>query len=187
MTLSAPNSQTVTVNYAMQFGSAIAGTDYTPVSGTLSFPPNSIIGQPSPSPSSTITAPARSPQTFTLTLSSPSNATLGAKAHHHQYSGRHRHPPLPRPHRRPPPHRRPRPHLLPRRRSIHVADVQRQRKRWHGDHCGASERSIGPARVGAICHHPRRQRHRRHRLQSASGTLNFRATVCRLHRAHPRR
>jgi hypothetical protein len=34
---------TVTVNYATLFGSAIAGKDYTAVSGTLTFPPNTVV------------------------------------------------------------------------------------------------------------------------------------------------
>ena len=38
--LSKPASETVTVQYATSFGTAIANRDYTPVSGTLTFPPN---------------------------------------------------------------------------------------------------------------------------------------------------
>jgi Carbohydrate binding domain (family 11) len=37
--LSKPSSDPVTVQYATSFGSAIADRDYTPVSGTLTFPP----------------------------------------------------------------------------------------------------------------------------------------------------
>ncbi len=38
--LSKPVSETVTVQYATSFGSAIPNRDFTPVSGTLTFPPN---------------------------------------------------------------------------------------------------------------------------------------------------
>ena len=38
--LSKPSSDPVTVQYATSFGPAIADRDYTPVSGTLTFPPN---------------------------------------------------------------------------------------------------------------------------------------------------
>jgi beta-glucanase (GH16 family) len=38
--LSKPSSDPVTVQYATSFGSAIPDRDYTPVSGTLTFPPN---------------------------------------------------------------------------------------------------------------------------------------------------
>ena len=38
--LSKPSSDPVTVQYATSFGLAIANRDYTPVSGTLTFPPN---------------------------------------------------------------------------------------------------------------------------------------------------
>ena len=38
--LSKPSSDPVTVQYATSFGLAIAGRDYTPTSGTLTFPPN---------------------------------------------------------------------------------------------------------------------------------------------------
>lgn len=38
--LNKPSSEPVTVDYATSFGSAIPNRDYTPVSGTLTFPPN---------------------------------------------------------------------------------------------------------------------------------------------------
>ena len=41
--LSKPSSDPVTVQYATSYGSAIADRDYTPVSGTLTFPPNSTL------------------------------------------------------------------------------------------------------------------------------------------------
>src|SRR5206468_6134901 len=40
VTLSAPSSQTITVNYATANGTAAAGSDYTSVSGTLTFNPS---------------------------------------------------------------------------------------------------------------------------------------------------
>lgn len=41
--LSKPVSETVTVQYATSFGSAIPNRDFTPVSGTLTFPPNTTL------------------------------------------------------------------------------------------------------------------------------------------------
>ena len=41
--LSKPSSVAVTVNYKTSFGSAIANRDYTPVSGTLTFAPNTTL------------------------------------------------------------------------------------------------------------------------------------------------
>src|SRR5215213_5649672 len=41
--LSKPSSESVTVQYATSFGSAIADRDYTPASGTLTFPPNATL------------------------------------------------------------------------------------------------------------------------------------------------
>jgi beta-glucanase (GH16 family) len=41
--LSKPSSDPVTVQYATSFGSAIPNRDYTPVSGTLTFPPNTTL------------------------------------------------------------------------------------------------------------------------------------------------
>ncbi len=68
----------VTVNYSATGGSAAAGQDYTPASGTLSFPPN----QSQESFTVAILANAGSPTTYTtvgLTLSQPTGgATLGA-------------------------------------------------------------------------------------------------------------
>ena len=43
--LSATSSQTVTVNYATRNNSAVAGSDYTATSGTLSFGPGEKIGR----------------------------------------------------------------------------------------------------------------------------------------------
>lgn len=41
--LSKPSADTVTVDYATSFGSAIADRDYIPTSGTLTFPPNTTL------------------------------------------------------------------------------------------------------------------------------------------------
>ena len=74
-TLSAPLTQTVTVNYATSDGTATAPSDYTATSGTLTFSPG-ITTQ-------TVTVPVigdtslESDETFTVTLSSPNGAALG--------------------------------------------------------------------------------------------------------------
>ena len=74
-TLSAASGSAVTVDYATSDGTAIAGSDYTAVTGTLTFPPSITV--------QTFTVPitddlAYDPaETITLTLSSPSNAGLG--------------------------------------------------------------------------------------------------------------
>lgn len=73
--LSRPSSQTVSVNYATVAGTATAGTDFTSVSGTISFAP----GQTSAQVSVPIQDPRASGQlaeNFTLVLSSPVNATI---------------------------------------------------------------------------------------------------------------
>jgi hypothetical protein len=74
VTLSAASASTVTVNYATSNGSAIAGTDYTGGSGTLTFAPGTltqtftvqIFGDTTVEPN----------ETFNITLSSPINATI---------------------------------------------------------------------------------------------------------------
>ena len=72
--LSAPFAEPVTVNYATADGTAVAGTNYTATSGTLTFPAG-ITTQ-------TIRVPLldsgsqTTPLTFTLTLSNPEGATL---------------------------------------------------------------------------------------------------------------
>jgi len=71
-----PSSGAITVNYASANGTATAGTDYTAVSGTLSWTDND------PVPTKTITVPLNtasvfsSTRTFTVALSSPTG-TLG--------------------------------------------------------------------------------------------------------------
>lgn len=74
VTLSSPQTSTVKVNYATSNGTAIAGSDYTAKSGTLSFTPGttsrnitvSIIGD-------TVIEPD---ETFFVTLSAPVNAVI---------------------------------------------------------------------------------------------------------------
>ncbi|HEX6287888.1 MAG TPA: Calx-beta domain-containing protein, partial [Herpetosiphonaceae bacterium] len=74
--LSGPSSVPVTVEYATGNGTAIAGSDYTATSGTLTFTPGET--------SKTFAVPilddiqGEANETVTLTLSNPSNATLGA-------------------------------------------------------------------------------------------------------------
>lgn len=69
---------TTTVNFTTVDGSAIAGTDYTAKSGTVTFKPKDV--------SETITIPvigdltSESNKTFTVQLSNPVNATLGDSA-----------------------------------------------------------------------------------------------------------
>jgi hypothetical protein len=73
--LRAPSSQQVTVNYAASQGSAIAGTDFTPVSGTLTFSPGET--------ARTFAVPVLNDgaddgnETVQLTLSGATNAVIG--------------------------------------------------------------------------------------------------------------
>jgi hypothetical protein len=75
VTLSANSASTVTVNYSTADGTALAGTDYTATSGTLTFNPGVT--------NLTVTVPAlgrvtyKNSVNFTVTLTSPANATLG--------------------------------------------------------------------------------------------------------------
>jgi hypothetical protein len=72
--LSAPSSQTVTVNYATIAGTATAGRDYNSTSGTLTFAPGEV--------SKTVVVQVigdtsrENKETLTLRLSSPTNAVL---------------------------------------------------------------------------------------------------------------
>ena len=74
VSLSAATTQTVTVQYATADGSAIAGSDYLPASGTLTFAPGqtnqiisvSILGD----------AEVEGDETFLVQLHTPLNATL---------------------------------------------------------------------------------------------------------------
>lgn len=75
VTLSAPTSKTVTVNYATGNGTATAGSDYAATNGTLTFSPGEL--------TETIDVPVtgdnaeEADETFNVTLSAPTNATLG--------------------------------------------------------------------------------------------------------------
>src|SRR5581483_7290508 len=78
VTLNQTVSQNVTVQYATSNGSAIAGTDYTTTTGTLTI----LAGQTSGTFSVPIlddnTSSETSPETVNLTLSNPSGAGLGS-------------------------------------------------------------------------------------------------------------
>jgi YD repeat-containing protein len=75
LSLSTVSAVTATVNYATADGSAVAGSDYTAVSGTLTFPAGSTAPQ-------TITVPVlgdasyEGSEAFVVNLSLPSHATL---------------------------------------------------------------------------------------------------------------
>ena len=73
-TLSHASSRTVTVDYATSNGTAVAGSDYTAASGTLTFN----AGDTSQTVQVTVLTDSEdeSQQTLTLTLSNPSQATL---------------------------------------------------------------------------------------------------------------
>jgi Ca2+-binding RTX toxin-like protein len=78
VTLSQASSQTVSVNYATSSGTAIAGSDFTAINGTLTFNPGvtSQVLNISVLNDSFIEAD----ETFSLALSSPTNAILGTQA-----------------------------------------------------------------------------------------------------------
>jgi hypothetical protein len=75
VTLSQTPAQAVTVQYATSNGSAVAGSDYTATSGTVTFPAGST--------SQTLNVPVigdtldEDDETFVVTLSNPVNATIG--------------------------------------------------------------------------------------------------------------
>jgi hypothetical protein len=75
VSLSTANAQTVTVNFASSDNTAIAGSDYQAVSGTLTFNPGGLLTQ-------TITIPIYGDSTveldesFSINLTSPTNATI---------------------------------------------------------------------------------------------------------------
>ncbi len=64
----------MTVSYATANGSAVAGTDYTASSGTLTFAPG-VTSQTVNVPITTVST-SGSTKNFTLTLSNPVNATI---------------------------------------------------------------------------------------------------------------
>ncbi|MFN9616443.1 MAG: Calx-beta domain-containing protein, partial [Dolichospermum sp.] len=75
VTLSNASTQTITVQYATANGTAIAGSDYTSTSGTLTFNPgvtSQVINIPILNDSLN-----EANETFSLTLNSPTNASLG--------------------------------------------------------------------------------------------------------------
>jgi hypothetical protein len=78
VSLSGSSTQTITVQYSTANGTALAGSDYTATSGTLTFTP-SVTSQ-------TISIPIlndsvnEANETFTLKLTSPTNAILGGTA-----------------------------------------------------------------------------------------------------------
>jgi hypothetical protein len=77
VTLSNPSSFPVTVNYATQAGTAASGSDFTPLSGSISFAP----GQAGPvvaAPAVVGDAVVEPDESFTLVLSSPVNASAPA-------------------------------------------------------------------------------------------------------------
>ena len=75
VSLSAPSSQQVTIQYATSSGTAASGTDFTAASGTLTFVANET--SKTVSVSTLDDSLDEENETFTLTLSSPTNATLG--------------------------------------------------------------------------------------------------------------
>jgi hypothetical protein len=78
VSLSSSSTQTITVQYSTANGTALAGSDYTTTTGTLTFSPGVT--------SQTITIPIlnnsvnEANETFTLKLTSPTNAILGGTA-----------------------------------------------------------------------------------------------------------
>lgn len=75
VSLSSVGTQTVTVGYATQNGSALAGTDYTPVSGSLTFAPGQSVQTISvPLIAQSIPQPTKQ---FFVNLTGPTNATVG--------------------------------------------------------------------------------------------------------------
>ena len=74
VSLSTASSQTVTVRYATANGTATAGSDYTAVSGTLTFAPGQLTRTIAvPVLGDTVVEPN---ETFIVNLTSPTNATL---------------------------------------------------------------------------------------------------------------
>lgn len=73
--LSSPSADDVTVGYATADGTAVAGTDYTATSGTLTIPAGGTTAAVAvPVADDAVPRPNR---TFTLTLADPQGATLG--------------------------------------------------------------------------------------------------------------
>ena len=72
--LSKASNQPVTVNYATASGTATAGSDFTPVSGTITFAPGQTVAQVIVPVRDNI--PGGDQEQFNLVLSNPGNATL---------------------------------------------------------------------------------------------------------------
>jgi predicted ATP-grasp superfamily ATP-dependent carboligase len=72
--LSRPSAQTVTVNYATVAGTATAGSDFTSLSGTISFAAGQTSAQVIVPVRDNI--PGGEEEQFSLVLSNPNNATL---------------------------------------------------------------------------------------------------------------
>jgi hypothetical protein len=76
VTLNTPSSQTITVDYATSDGTAVAGTDYSSASGTLTFP--AFTTSKNFTVLITDEGVSGSSKTINLALSNPTNATLGS-------------------------------------------------------------------------------------------------------------
>jgi hypothetical protein len=83
VTLSAVSSQSVTVNFATANGTATAPGDYTPVSGTLTFPPGTTtqsivvpIHSDTTAPTVVGAAAVEPPESFSVNLSGATGATI---------------------------------------------------------------------------------------------------------------
>ncbi len=79
VTLSAASTLEITVDYTTVDGTAVAGTDYTATSGTLTFSPGGALTQQVIVPITGDTD-VESDETFTLDLSNPDDAVLSATA-----------------------------------------------------------------------------------------------------------
>ena len=77
VSLSTASNKTVTVAYATEDGTALAGSDYTAVEGTLTFAPGSTAPQPIAVSITDDTVDESETETFTVVLSNATNATLG--------------------------------------------------------------------------------------------------------------
>ena len=73
-TLSAPSGQTVSVDFATVAGTALAGSDYTPLTGTLTFSPGTTTQTLAVAVNGDLTFEVD--ETFSVQLANPANATL---------------------------------------------------------------------------------------------------------------
>ncbi len=74
LTLSAPSGQTLSVDFATADGTALAGSDYTPLTGTLSFSPGTTTQTLGVAVNGDLSFEAD--ETFSVQLANPTNATL---------------------------------------------------------------------------------------------------------------